>query len=36
MGRAPLFINEIGTYEFKASYIDSNIVGGSFDVKAAK
>jgi hypothetical protein len=36
MGRAPLFINVIGTYEFKASYIDSNIVGGSFDVKAAK
>lgn len=35
MGREPLFINEIGTYEFKAQYMDSNIVGGSFDVKAA-
>ena len=35
MGRAPLFINEIGRYEFKASYVDSNIVGSSFDVKAA-
>ena len=35
MGRAPLFINDTGTYEFKASYIDSSIVGGSFDVKAA-
>jgi hypothetical protein len=35
MGRAPLFINETGTYEFRASYTDSNIVRGSFDVKAA-
>jgi hypothetical protein len=35
MERTPLLINEIGTYEFKASYMDSNIVGGSFDVKAA-
>lgn len=31
----PLYINETGTYEFKASYIHSNIVGGSFEVKAA-
>ena len=35
MRRAPLFINDTGTYEFKASYRDSNIVGGRFDVKAA-